>query len=70
MEYPKDSFNTKNESKDLNEAEANFEVKKSILITRARQYIEKEAILVSNTIFLWNNMGTVYSRTTVSFEGK
>ena len=43
MEDTKDSFDTKNEPKDLNEAEANSEVKKYILAARVRQYIEREA---------------------------
>ena len=48
MEDPKDSFDTKNEQKYLNETEAKSEFKKSILATRVRRYIEREAILVSN----------------------
>ena len=43
MEYPKASFDTKNKPKDLNKAEAKSEVKKSLLDTRVRQYIEREA---------------------------
>ena len=42
MEDPKSSLDTKNEPKDLNEAEAESEVKKSILAAKVRQYIERE----------------------------
>ena len=42
MEDPKSSLDTKNEPKDLNEAEAKSEVKKSILAAKVRQYIERE----------------------------
>ena len=47
MEYPKDSFDTKNEPKYLNQAEAKYEVNKAILAARARQYTEREARFVS-----------------------
>ena len=43
MEYPKDYLGTKNKPKDLNKAEAKSEVKKYLLDTRVRQYIEREA---------------------------
>ena len=46
MEYPKDSFDTKKEPNDLNEYEANYEVKKAIMAARVRHYIEREKILV------------------------
>ena len=49
MESLKASFDTKNEPKDLNESEAKSEVKKAILDTIVRQYIDREARLVSNT---------------------
>ena len=51
MEYPKASFDTKNEPKYLNEAGAKSEVKKAILSSRVMQYIEREEILVSNMNF-------------------
>ena len=41
MEYPKSSFDTKNEAKDLKKAEAKSEVKKYILASRVRYYIER-----------------------------
>ena len=47
MEYPKASFDTKNELKYFNEAEAKSEVNKAILAAIVSQYIEIEAILVS-----------------------
>ena len=46
MDEPKASLDTKNETKDLNETEDKSEVKKAILATRVRQYIEREEILV------------------------
>ena len=48
MEDPKCSFNTKNESKYLNEAEAKCEFKKTILATIVRHYIERYVIFTSN----------------------
>ena len=51
MEDPKSSLDTKNEPKDLNEAEAKSKFKKAILNARVRQYIDREIRLVSNTIF-------------------
>ena len=47
MEDPKDFFDTKNEPKDQDETEEKSEVKKYILDSRVRQYIERKAILVS-----------------------
>ena len=49
MGYLKSSLDTKNKLKYLNEAEAKSEVKKAILTAIVKQYIEREAILVSNT---------------------
>ena len=48
MEYPKASFDTKNEPKYVNETETRYKVKKSILAARVRQYIERYSRLVSN----------------------
>ena len=45
MEDPKTSFDTKNELKDLNENEPKSKIKKAILATRVRKYIEREAKL-------------------------
>ena len=45
---PKASFETKNEPTHLNEAEANYDVKKAILASRVRYCIYREARLVSN----------------------
>ena len=46
MEDPKGYFDTKNEPKDSYKSEAKSEVKKYILATRVRQYIDREARLV------------------------
>ena len=48
MEYTKASLDAKYEPPYLDETEAKSEVKKAILDVRVRQYIEREAILVSN----------------------
>ena len=48
MENPKASFDTKNEPKYLYKDEAKSEVKKAILDAIVRQYIDRDAILVSN----------------------
>ena len=42
MEDPRDSFDTKNEPKYLNESESKYEVKKDIMGARVRQYIERK----------------------------
>ena len=48
MEDPKASFNIQNGPKYLNETEAKSEFKKAILAVRVRQYIEREARLISD----------------------
>ena len=48
MEDPKDSFDTKNDPKYLNEAEAKSKFKIVILAARVRLYIERDARLVSS----------------------
>ena len=48
MEDPKASFNAKNEPKYLNKAVSKSEVKKAILATRVRQYIQRKSRLFSN----------------------
>ena len=70
MEYPKSSFDTKNEPKYVNGAEAKSEVKKSILAARVRQYIKIEEVLVLSIKKSMHHMGSVYPSTIVSFEGK
>ena len=71
VEDPKDSFDTKNQPKHLNETEATYEVNKAILYARVRHYIERGGIMVSNINkicgIIW---GTVYAGSKVSFEGK
>ena len=60
-EDPKSSFDTKNETKYLNESEAKSEVKNSILATRVRKYIEREVRLVSN---MNKNYGIIWGQCT------
>ena len=71
MEDPKASFDTKNEPKDLNEAEDKSEVKKSYTGCKSKSlYWERGEICFKHENNLLHHMGTVYSSTRVSFEGK